>query len=254
MTGRIDPVRANRRLLLRQAGGYLRNVVRQPYVTCSVCGTPVKGYERCYPCQQHAETLGLADLVVPLVYGIERTQSGILLRHYKDDVSSEARKQHSQVVRRLLYLGLMLHEKCIEKRIGQPIAARVAVPSLDRRPGVHPFIAIAKAMNAVDDRLSLAPAAGATSNRIVSAGQFDVVTYRSLTGQHILILDDTWTTGSRTQSAAQALHEAGAANVSVMVVGRWLSPSYGHNKKFIQTRLQRDYYPQLCPVTGAECP
>ncbi len=250
-----DPVAASERLLVSQAGGYLRNVIREPYVTCRVCGTPVDGYERCWRCNRDQWTPGIADLVAPLTYGIERTQSGILLRHYKDDVSAEARVQHSRVVRRLLYLGIMKHQKCIEKRIGRRATIRVTVPSLNRRPGVHPFAAIAQAMNAVnEDRLALVPTPGATNNRVISASKFEIVPKQSLRGQHVLVMDDTWTTGSNTQSAAVKLREAGAEHVSVMVVGRWLSPMYGNNAEFIQSRLRRDYDPGICPVTGGDCP
>lgn len=85
-----------------------------------MCGTPVEGYERCYPCQRHRATPGVADLVVPLTYGIERTQSAILLRHYKDDLSAAARAAHSRLIRRLLYLAIMKHQKCIETRVDNP--------------------------------------------------------------------------------------------------------------------------------------
>ena len=159
-------------------------------MNCTVCGTPVDGYERCFRCSRHHTTAGIADLVAPLTYGIERTQSAILLRHYKDDVSAEARALHSRVIRRLLYLGIMKHQKCIEKRIGKPASMRVTVPSLNRRPGVHPFTAIASAMKAVDDtRLALVPAQGAINDRIVSAGQFEIVPKRSLRGRRVLVLE-----------------------------------------------------------------
>jgi len=155
-------------------------------VTCSACGTPVDGYARCYRCSQDHRKDGLADLVVPLIYGIDHTQSGILLRHYKDDVSAEARAQHSRLVRRLLYIGIIKHEKCIEKRVGQPVSVRVTVPSLNRRPGVHPFTAIAQAVKAVDDdRLALVAAPSALNSRVVSASQFQIVPQRSLRGQHV---------------------------------------------------------------------
>jgi hypothetical protein len=52
------------------------------------------------------------------------------------------------------------------------------------------------------DALELVPGPGATNKRIVSGDQFEVVPKRSLKGEHVLVLDDTWTTGSRTQSAA----------------------------------------------------
>lgn len=220
-----------------------------------MCGTPVDGYERCWRCSRDQGTVGIADLVAPLAYAIERTQSGILLRHYKDDVSVEAKAQHSRLIRRLLYLGIMKHQKCIEKRVGMRASMRVTVPSLNRRPGIHPFTAIAQAMNAVDDdRLALVPRPGGTSERIISANQFEVFPKRDLSGRHILVLDDTWTTGSNTQSAALTLREAGADHVSVMVVARWLSQTFGPNPEFIKTRLGRDYDPNICPVTGSNCP
>lgn len=217
-----------------------------------MCCTPVDGYERCYRCSRNA---GVADLIAPLTYGVDRTQSGILLRHYKDDVSAEARTQHSNLIRRLLYVAIMKHQKCIEKQVGMSAGIRVTVPSLKHRPGVHPFTALAQAMRAVDDsRLALKPAPGASNNRVVSASQFEIVPKRDLSGQHILILDDTWTTGANTQSAALTLRQAGAAHVSVLVIGRWLSPVFGDNTQFIKTRLRRDFDPSICPVTGGECP
>jgi hypothetical protein len=41
--------------------------------------------------------------------------------------------------------------------------------------------------------------------------------------------------------------------VSVLVVSRYLRPGYGHNAEFIKKRLQRDYNPRICPVTGGDC-
>jgi hypothetical protein len=85
---------------------------------------------------------------------------------------------------RLLYLAIMKHQNCIETRVGQRVDVRVTMPSLNRRPGVHPFTAIAHAMGAVDDtRLALVPAQRAVSDRVVSARQFAIVPKRSLAGQ-----------------------------------------------------------------------
>lgn len=120
---------------------------------------------------------------------------------------------------------------------------------------MHPFTAIAAAINAVDDsRLALALAPGAVKGRILSGSQFQIAPQRDLSGWHILILDDTWTTGANTQSAALTLRRAGAHHVSVLVVGRWLSQNYANNAEFIATRLRRDYDPGICPVTGGDCP
>ncbi len=68
----------------------------------------------------------------------------------------------------------------------------------------------------------------------------------------MLLIDDTWTTGGHAQSAVLALRRAGAAWVSVLVVGRWLKEDYGDNREFIANL--GDYDPCLCPWTGAACP
>lgn len=254
MTAPADPVAEYTRLLVTQAGGYLRNIIREPMVTCMTCGAPVDGWDQCFPCRRHQDVDGIADLVVPLTYAVDRAQSGILVRHYKDDISAQARARHSRVIRRLLYLGLMKHQQCIEKRMGRRVNARVTVPSLRNRAGVHPFTAIARAMNAVDDRLALTASASATGERTLSASHFHITPEQRLDGKHILVLDDTWTTGANTQSAALTLRRAGAAHISILVIGRWISPSYGPNAAFIRQRLHRDYDPAICPVTGGRCP
>ena len=56
------------------------------------------------------------------------------------------------------------------------------------------------------------------------------------------------------QSAALAVRRAGAAAVSVMVVGRWLSTDRPLTTDFMATRLGRAYDPDICPVTGGQCP
>ena len=52
--------------LIAAAGGYLRNVVREPDVTCRICATPVDGFDCCWRCQQEQRIDGLADVVAPL--------------------------------------------------------------------------------------------------------------------------------------------------------------------------------------------
>ena len=46
----------------------------------------------------------------------------------------------------------------------------------------------------------------------------------ALRGRHILLLDDTYVSGARAQSAAATLRLAGAASVRILVIGRVLRP------------------------------
>jgi hypothetical protein len=250
-----DDTAAVARTLVRRAGGYLRNPIREAGVTCSVCTTPVDGFDRCFVCKSaYGNTSGLADLVMPLTYGIQGAQSAFLLRQYKDNPDGRVRKQQGLVINWLLYLAIFLHEGCIGRRVGLEVRRRFAVPSVRGRVGVHPFDIVTRQMNATRDSPRLVACQTHTRERAVSADRFALDPKTDLTGQHVLILDDTWTTGANTQSAALAARGAGAEAVSVMVVGRWLRPDFGHNGEFIKTRLGRDYDPWMCPVTGADCP
>ncbi|QAY05767.1 phosphoribosyltransferase [Gordonia phage Vasanti] len=240
------------RILVATAGGFLRNVIRETGVTCSICATPVYGgYVTCYRCSMNGAH---ADIVVPLSYAIQGRQSGTTMRHYKDDGSADVRRRLSAVVQRALFVGLVRHQRCIENIVGQQVNRRMAIPSSNGRRGVHPFIAIAQQMNAVAESPRLVPAEG-DFGREVTASRFLVDPPDTrFDGEHVLILDDTWTTGSRTQSAALLLRRLGAAHVSVMTVARWVDPNWNQNASFIRTRLANDFDPDRCPVTGTSCP
>lgn len=69
----------------------------------------------------------------------------------------------------------------------------------------------------------------------------------------MLLIDDTWASGGHAQSAATALHRAGAAKVSLLVAARWINEDYGDNASFIRG-LTMDFNPAICPWTGGACP
>lgn len=244
------------RLLVVAAGGYLRNVIREPLVTCATCTAPVAGYTRCAKCHQDASIAGVADVVVPLAYVMARSQSGLMMRQYKDDSSPQVRATHSAVISRLLYLGIARHQRCVEAVVGQPVSRRLAIPSSAGRGGEHPFVAMARVMNAVDATPQLVPRPDSVcGDREVSPARFTVSPAGTrFDGQHVMLLDDTWTSGSRTQSAAVLLRQHGAGRVSVMTIARWIEPGWGDNQAFIRERLTADFDPDRCPVTGSGCP
>ena len=60
-------------------------------------------------------------------------------------------------------------------------------------------------------------------------------TTRTLTERpSVLLVDDTWTTGGRAQSASIALREAGAAQVAVVVIGRHFDRAFGTGEAYYQ--------------------
>lgn len=72
-------------------------------------------------------------------------------------------------------------------------------------------------------------------------------------GRHVLVIDDTWTSGGHAQRAASALRAAGASAVTILVLARWLDPTFGPTGTFIADRLNSDYDPARCPLTGVHC-
>ena len=248
-----DPVAHAEHELAEAAGAYLHNTVRDPGVTCAVCTTPVSGSQRCLSCERAYTAGALGDVVAPLIYGIKGSPSAGVLRGYKDDPRRFMRDRYTLIVNRLLYLGIALHERCVERLAGQPVDVRLAIPSLKDRPGPHPFAAIARAMNAVSQSPHLAPRLAALSDHSISACRFLLTPDVDLSRRHVLLLDDTWTSGACAHSAALTMRRAGAQRVSVMVVGRWLAPGYAHNSRFIEA-LHSPYDPRVCPATGGGCP
>jgi hypothetical protein len=210
------------------------------------------GLEACQRCTGHQRIPGVADIVTPVVYTIAGTDSGALLWDYKNYPSREVRQRCSSEIGWLLQSVLSLHEACLGAAVGKSITVRTTIPSLTYRPGVHPFAAIAKDLGVVADEL-LAPAPLTTCHRIATPDKFVARHPDVVAGRHVLILDDIWTTGSNAQSAALALRRAGAAAVSVMVVGRWLNPSYPTTNTFIHSHLDATFDPRTCPVTGRPC-
>jgi len=71
---------------------------------------------------------------------------------------------------------------------------------------------------------------------------------RRLSGERVLLLDDTFTTGARLQSAASALRLSGASAVAAVVVGRVIDPEWNENCRRIwdQARETQFTFDRCC--------
>ena len=72
-------------------------------------------------------------------------------------------------------------------------------------------------------------------------------------GSHVLIIDDTWASGAHAQSMALAARATGAARVSVLIVARWIKPTFAENKRFVTEHLTKLYNPRICPWNSSVC-
>jgi predicted amidophosphoribosyltransferase len=229
-------------------GGQFRNAVRGSRYTCAQCAIPVYRYEHCLTCQRNSKRADLADVVALLAYAVAGEPSGEALRGYK---APEPQDEHYVTVSQLVKLALSLHATCPEALTGSPVTHWAVVPSLPRKPGEHALRKLVKDL-LPGEELPLLAAEKVRRPRAVSAGHFELEA--GLAAGHVLLLDDTWTTGGHAQSAALALKKAGAGRVSLLVVARWIKRDFGDNAWFLGKLAGQDYDPAICPWTDGKCP
>ncbi|MGH3620695.1 MAG: hypothetical protein ACRDQ5_02770 [Sciscionella sp.] len=248
--------RTIRERLIAEVGGYLSNVVRERQGTCDVCSTPVEpSYALCWRCQRDREEFGdeLADLVLFLCYGVKGSQSGYLMHSYKD---LEAPARHNQTLLSLLLLAALdRHGNCIERCLGSDIDTWAIVPSarIDRT-GEYPLHVVSKRAGISLPEVELIPRQPPTpEDRTTSRDRFVLRDGEDARERHILLIEDTWTSGGNAQSAALTLRRAGAVTVTIVALARWLTPQESSTADFATYRLTRDYDPLVCPLGEPAC-
>jgi len=188
---------------------------------CSVCRGPCgRRSARCYQCDLHLQCApgSLADVVVPVAFAIKGGSHARCLWQYKSvHLTAETVGRAALTVRALLLVFLHDHGHCLWRAAGIPGPTHLAVvPTARGRPGTHPLRAlIAEHLTWPWAELRARP--GGEQVRDLDPGRFRAA---ALPGARVLLIDDTWTTGSSAQSAAMALRSAGAGAVVTVVLGR----------------------------------
>ncbi len=194
---------------------------------CAACRGPARpDYLRCFHCGLHAESAPglLADAIVPVSYATKGGKLAQDLWIYKSALAGAGPAKAALLA--LLLVFLRDHGGCAWRLAGGGVPTHLAVvPSTRGRPGPHPLQVLAAPTLAL-------PWAGLAmrgsqdppdpDDRDLCLERFAAP--RPIPRARVLLLDDTWTTGSRAQSAAAALKLAGAARVVVVVLGRHLGP------------------------------
>jgi hypothetical protein len=151
------------------------------------------------------------------------------------------------------YFGLM-HRECLDVGRYGPVDAFAMVPSLGGQMLPHPLETLSAYLLPGIPTVPLSAAASeqrTRDQRRVFRPDFFVVPDRTAVyGRHVVLIDDTWVTGSHLQSAAAALRQAGASRVTGLVLARRLRPDWGTNAAYIAERLARPYDVAMCPVGG----
>ncbi len=220
---------------------------------CATCWTAVApGYRLCYPCRNGRDEYGrrLAGVVVPIALAVKRQQFAHELWHYKYDVDERVRRRLEIRLAAVLWRFLGQHEAHIAAAVGVPRFDIVTtVPGTRPREGGHPLVHIVGTLvGQTRDRYQPALAPGldvSAEGRAVLTGRYRAT--QALAGDPaVLLIDDTWTTGGRAQSAAIALHDAGAAQVAVVVLGRHFDRSFGSGETYYQQAKARRFTWDSC--------
>lgn len=232
----------------------MRNIAPAGPNICPVCRTfidPSKG-QRCYPCAFQPDNL---NAVVPITYSEKLGQIHTALRNYKDGKSSVVRRQAAIRLAAILWRFLREHEVCAARaaKIDGFDIVTIVPSSSPQRDEHSPFRELTGWIEPTKSRMErLLEPTGKAKEREFSADGFKPS--RKLSGESVLLLDDTWTTGSSARSASHALREAGASTVTLVVIGRHVRPEYepvegsGDTCKNFLEALPEDFDWSTCAV------
>jgi hypothetical protein len=192
----------------------------------------------CFACRLVARHLGAPPAaVVPARLCPLPSPLYAVLLGYKESPVAEARQRFGTIVAALLRAFLLQDARRLEGAVGGPIDVVALVPST-HRPGPAPLALVA---GLADEVVSLLPAARwapallrraelpdgrpAVAHMRPDPAAFTVAPpdRAGLRGARVLLLDDTYVSGARSQSAAAALQRAGA-RVVIGPLGRVLRP------------------------------
>lgn len=201
---------------------------------CNICHNwPNPGFPRCYSCAQVlAQVSRPCELVVPTSLVTTRANQLYweLSRYKAAGVREELRRRFQRDLVGLLGRFLRDHHGCIAGLAGGGWDGVVVVPSSKDRTGLHPLVEAFSHYRPLRTahRRVLGPGPAAIGWNTASDRGFEVLD--DVEGERLLIVDDTYTTGARSQSAASALQLAGAAVIAIVPIGRVinLNPGYPH--------------------------
>lgn len=157
-----------------------------------------------------------------------------VLKGYKESPIAELRRQCSRRVLALLGRFFGAHGACVSAAIGGEVDVVMPVPS-SSRPGRASLEGVCGLpeliLGALGRQASWVPATlqradGHVGHMQPHARAFAVPrsSRTAVSGARVLLLDDTYVSGSRAQSAGAALRGAGARSVLIVPIGRVLRP------------------------------
>jgi len=232
-------------------GNFMLSPRRGPDV-CELCFNLTDGHSRCYACARGQQWL---DAMAPISYSVAGEQLHHALAGYKR-LGGETQRRIGRELAAVLWRHLVLHERCLAQaaavmRFELVTGVPSCDPSRDPKHPLHHLLAdLVAPVRGRYERL-LRPQQRPPAPHIFDLRRF--APRRRLSGQAVLLIDDTWTTGANAQSAAAALKRAGAGPVAALVIGRYVTRSWRGNDRRLRA-LARPFDWSRCALCGAATP
>jgi hypothetical protein len=141
----------------------------------------------------------------------------------------------------MMLAGGLLHGACIAHEVGWWDTVTF-VPSANRPGRDHPSARLARQIASRRDSarrilLDIGPGYADEPPRLPrrDRSQLQPQYVSAVVGKHVLVVDDTWGSGDKAQSAALALKSAGASTVTMLCAARWLRHDWADHRELIET-------------------
>lgn len=222
---------------------------------CPVChGFRRRGFELCTGCQRvRAQLATFCPLVVPV--SLARSDRSPLYRvlcGYKDLRRPSAQRAVAAAQLSELFDAFVArHERCITRAAGAGWDCVTTVPSSGPHADPHPLVEVVRAAPELADRhaelLRRGPAA-IGHLRADDAGYLAT----AADGRRVLLVDDSYTSGARAQSAVSALVRGGAEVVGVLAALRLVRPGFVNGAAWWDRQRRASFDPQRCCLECAQ--
>jgi glutamine phosphoribosylpyrophosphate amidotransferase len=200
--------------------------------------------------------------VLPVYFSVPAGPLYSAIMGYKESPVDEARRRCGRVVHDLFETFLSRHGACVTAELGGqpdivlpvPSTARPSGPPLAQVSGLRELVDSSLGDRSVWDptllRRSTAPVGHMRPHR--DAFALDPVAPGAVRSARVVLLDDTYVTGARSQSAAATLRLSGARATLIVPMIRLLRPdrSAAHATFMASKEVQRDRCPR-CAVDQA---
>ena len=192
-------------------------------------------YAQCYPCREAEQSVGAIE-ILPVSMSVEGDLLHRYLRGYKDDRDPRVQKRMTMALAGLLAVFLHRHQPC-----GGDYDSICAVPSVQR---TAPALVVNRFAALRADSIPTLVTEGSSGHTDLRPDRYRLT--RSVAGERVLLVDDTFTRGGSMFSAVAALRDGGATVVGPLDLGRHVQPTFGPSLAMLSWLKERVWDEARC--------